>query len=49
MREGDLREEDKAEGRGLGRGHFFFFLGKTLGEGGRGEETGSKNFYGDLY
>jgi hypothetical protein len=28
---------------------FFFFHGKTLGEGGRGEETGSQNLCGDIY
>jgi hypothetical protein len=48
MREGDSREEDKEEGRGLGKGGLFFW--KTLGERGRRkEETGRKNFFGDFY
>jgi hypothetical protein len=41
VREGDSREEDKEEGRGLGKGSSF--LGKTLGEGGR------RNLFVDFY
>ena len=48
MRKGDLGEEDKEKGRGLGWVLLLFlFSRKTLGEGGRGE-TGIQNFFGDL-
>jgi hypothetical protein len=36
MRERDSREEDKEEGRGLGRGLVFFLFWENYERGGRG-------------
>jgi hypothetical protein len=46
MREGDSREEDKEEGRGLGKGVFSFWeiLEEEEGE----EEIGRRNCFGGL-
>jgi hypothetical protein len=46
MREGDSREEDKEEGRGLGRGSFF--LGKFWKKEGKRRRLEGKNCFGGL-
>jgi hypothetical protein len=49
MRERDSREEDKEEGRGLGRGLIFFGFGKIMEEGEEEEENWENSlFWGTL-
>ena len=49
MRERDSREEDKEEGRGLGRGLVFFGFGKIMEEGEEEEENWENSlFWGTL-
>jgi hypothetical protein len=48
MRERDSREEDKEEGRGLGRGLIFFVLGKLWKRGKRRRKIGRIVCFGEL-